>query len=93
MNEVLIEFEHSKERLLRHFHIANLLHSFLSSLLLLEQFAFTRDVTTVTLRRDILSHALYRLASNNLCTDGGLNSNVKLLPRNQVFKLLAHPST
>ena len=43
-----IHFEHGEEGFLGNFHATDLLHPFLTSLLLLQQLAFTAHVATVT---------------------------------------------
>ena len=72
-DERLIQFEDSKEGFLGDFDVANLLHTFLTTFLFLEQFAFTADVTAITFGEDILANLLDSFASDYLRTDGGLN--------------------
>ena len=89
----LVEFQHCKECLLRHFDRADLFHAFLTLLLLFEELAFTRDVATVALRCHVLTHSLDGLTSDNLRTDSCLDSDVKLLTWNQFLEFLTHSST
>lgn len=67
--------------------------SFLTSLLLFKQLAFTAYVTSITFCSNILTNCLYCFAGNNLSPDSRLNGNIKLLPWNQVFQFLAHPAS
>ena len=85
-----IQLEHCEEGLLRYLHVANLLHAFLTLLLLLQQFALTAHVTAVALGRHVLAHLLHRLTGNDLGANGGLDGNVKLLARDELLQLLTH---
>ena len=58
----LVQLEYSKESLLRHFDIANLLHTLLTTLLFLKQFAFAAYITTVAFGKHILANLLNRFA-------------------------------
>ena len=75
---------------MRHLHIANLLHTLLAFLLLLEQLTLTAHVTAIALGQHILAHLLHRLAGDNLGADGCLNGDVELLTRYQLLQLQAH---
>ena len=90
LNTILVELEHGEEGLLRHLHVADLLHALLTLLLLLEKLALTRYVATVALGRHVLAHLLHRLAGDNLATDGGLDGNVELLAGDEFLELLTH---
>ena len=76
---LLVQFQHSEESLLRHFHVTDLLHALLTALLLLQQLTLTRHITTIALRRHVLAHLLHRLTGDDLRTDGGLNGDIELL--------------
>ena len=89
----LVELEHGKEGFLRHLHIAYLLHALLAFLLLLEQFSLTAHVSTVTFGGNVLANLLHGLAGNDLGTDGRLDSDIKLLSRNELLEFLAHLAT
>src|SRR6185503_11077103 len=52
----LILFQHGQERLLRHFHLPDLLHAFLALGLLGPELAFPRDVTAIALGGHVLAH-------------------------------------
>ena len=91
--ELLIQLQHSEEGLLRYFHIANLLHALLASLLLLQQFALTAHITTVALGGNVLAYLLDSLTSNDLGSDGCLYGNIELLSWNQLFQLLTHTAS
>ena len=65
----LVQFEHGEEGLLRNLDVTDLLHALLTLLLLLEELALTRHVTTVTLGRHVLAHLLHRLAGDDLTAD------------------------
>ena len=75
----LIEFQNREEGFLRHFDVTDLLHAFLSALLLLEQLTLTTHVATVTFCQHILANLLNGLACNDLRANRGLNSYIELL--------------
>ena len=85
-----VHLQHGEECRLRHLYLPHLTHTFLTGLLFFEQFALTRYVAAVALRRHILTHGLHRLAGDDLGADGGLYGYVELLARNQLLELLAH---
>ena len=89
----LIQFEDSEEGFLRHFDVTDLLHTFLTAFLFLEQFALTADITAVTLGEDIFADLLDGLAGNDLGSDSGLDSDVELLTRKEFFEFLTHATT
>ena len=91
--KVLVHLEHCKECRLGHLHITNLAHTFLTLLLLLQQLTLTADITTITLGSHILTHLTHSLSGNNLCTNGRLNGNIKLLAGDELFEFLAHLAT
>lgn len=57
-NLLVVDFQYRHEGFLRHFNAADLLHPFLTFLLLLKEFPFTGDVTAVTLGKNVLRIAL-----------------------------------
>src|SRR5438046_483721 len=73
--------EHGEERLLRHLDRADLLHPFLSRLLLLEQLALAADVAAVALREDVLPPRLHRLPRDHSRPDRSLDRDVEHLAR------------
>ena len=85
-----VKFQHGEESLLRHFHVANLLHSLLSALLLLEQFALTRHVAAIAFGRNVLAHLAHRFAGNDLGADGSLHGDLKHLARDVFLELLGN---
>src|SRR5687768_17021630 len=68
--------EHREKRLLGDLDPADLLHSLLAFLLLLEQLALARDVAAVALGCDVLAHRLDRLARDHAAADGGLDRDL-----------------
>ena len=78
---------------MRYLHVANLTHTLLTLLLLLEQLTLTRHVTTITLGRHVLAHLLHRFAGNNLASDGSLDCNVELLARKEFLEAFAHAAS
>ena len=87
-----VELEYGEECLLRYLYVSNLLHSLLTLLLFLKQFALSADVSSVAFCGNVLAYALDGLACHNLRTYGSLYGNVELLSRYEVFQFLAHPS-
>ncbi len=85
-----IHLQHGEECRLRHLYLPYLTHTFLTGLLLFKEFAFTRYVAAVALRRHILTHGLHRLAGDDLGADGSLYGYVELLTRDQLLEFLAH---
>src|SRR5215470_6835518 len=64
--------ENGEEGFLRDLDAADRLHALLARLLLLEELALARDVSTVALRQDVLAQRLDRLARDDLSADRGL---------------------
>ena len=62
-----IHLQHGEECRLRHLHLPYLTHTFLAGLLLFEQFAFTRYVAAVALRRHILTHPMAACMAMSNC--------------------------
>src|SRR6516165_3737375 len=75
-------FKNGEEGLLRNIDFADALHALFTFLLLLEQLAFARDITTVTLGDYIFAHGSDRLARDDLGTNGGLDGDLEHLSRN-----------
>ena len=90
---LLVKFQDCEECLLRHFHVTDLLHALLALLLLLKQLTLSAHVTSITLRRNVLTNTLDSFTGNDLSTYGCLNGNIKLLTWNQFLELLAHTTT
>ena len=88
-----IQLQHGEERFLWHLNVSDLLHTFLASLLFLQQFALTAHVAAVALGKHVFAHLLHRLAGNDLCTDSSLDSYIELLARQQLLEFLAHAAT
>ena len=87
---IAVKFEDGKEGFLRHLHVADLLHAFLASLLLLEQFALAADVASVTFGSDVLADLLDGLAGDNLASDCGLYGDVELLTGKEFLEAFTH---
>ena len=51
-------FEHFNESFLRDVHVANGFHPLFAFLLLLQQFAFARDVAAIAFRRYVLANGV-----------------------------------
>src|SRR6185369_12284768 len=88
----LIDLQHGQERFLRYFDGAELLHSLLARLLLLEELALARDVAAVELRGDVLAIRLHGAACDDLTADRSLNRDFELLTRNDFLQCLDHPA-
>src|ERR1700716_2466648 len=85
---LLIKLQHRHERFLRYLDRADPLHPSLAFLLLLQQLAFTRDITAIALGQHVLPHRRNRLAGNHLAPDGSLQRHLKHLSRNDRLELL-----
>ena len=79
LTKALVQLQHRHEGGLGDFHLADLAHPLLAGLLLFEQFAFTRDVTAITLGGHIFAHLAYRFAGDDLGADGGLDGLLRSL--------------
>ena len=55
-----------------------------------QQFAFSRHITAVTLRRNILAHRFDCFPGDDFSPYGSLYGNIKLMPRNQLLELFTH---
>src|SRR5687768_5222563 len=60
---ILVDFEHRHERFLRYLYATNLLHPFLTFLLLLKQLPLPANVTTVAFGKNVFAHRFNCLAS------------------------------
>ena len=87
--KTLIQFQYSQKRFLWNLNCTDLFHSFLSLFLFFKQLTFTGDIATITFGRYIFTNRLYRFAGNNLGSDSRLDSDIELLPRNQLFHTYA----
>ena len=76
---IAIELQHGEEGFLRHLHVANLLHAFLTAFLLLQQLTLTAHVTAIALRCHVLTHLLHGFSGDDLAADGCLDGDVELL--------------
>ena len=66
---LIVELERVDEDVAGHFDRTDRLHLLLALFLLLEQLALPRDVTAVTLGRDVLTLGLHRFAADDLAAD------------------------
>lgn len=87
---LLVKFEDRHECRLWYLYVSDLAHTFLTFFLFLEEFAFTGDVTTVTLGCNVLADSLDCLTGDDLRSDGCLDRDVKLLARDKLFQFLTH---
>ena len=90
---LIVELEHCEEGCLRHLHVADLLHAFLASLLLLEEFALTTYVTSVALRCNVLAYLLYGFSCYDFASDSCLDGYVELLARKKFLEAFAHAAS
>src|SRR6266496_3403276 len=77
----LIYLQHGQKSFLRNLDPADFLHPLLTFFLLLEQFAFARDVATVAFRDHVLAHRLNCFARDDFIADGRLDRDLKQLSR------------
>src|SRR3984957_13015049 len=85
-----IHLQRRDERLLRDVDLAELPHLLLAFLLLLQKFAFTRDVAAVALCRHVLAQRADGLARDYLAADRGLDRDLEHVRRDQLLHLLDH---
>src|SRR5215831_10685588 len=85
---LLIRFQHSQERLLRDFNLADLFHSLLAFGLLGPELALAGDVAAVALGGDVLLHRGDALAGNDPAADGGLQHDLEQVPVDLAAELL-----
>ena len=86
----LIQLENCHEGTLRNFYSTDLAHPLLTLLLLLKKFSLTADITTITLRSNILAHGLDCLTGNDLCSYRCLDGDIELLAWDKFLELFAH---
>src|SRR5690606_38217946 len=86
----IFNLQDSKKCFLRYLDVANLLHTFLPSLLLFKQFLLSADVATVAFCQHILAQGLHVLSGDDLGTDGRLDGNIEHLPGNQATHARNH---
>src|SRR5438105_6545876 len=87
---IRIHFEGGDECLLRDLDAAELPHSLFAFLLLVEKFAFARNVAAIALGGDILAQRLDGFSRDNLAADRRLHRNLEQMSWNQILELLAH---
>src|SRR5262247_2473353 len=80
--------EDGQEGLLRHFHLAHLLHALLTLLLLLEELALARDVAAVALGGHVLAHGLHGFPRDDAAADGRLDGDLEHLTGDDATELL-----
>src|SRR5260221_2879505 len=88
----MAQLEPRKEAGLRYLDLAELAHAFAPFLLLLEQFALSRDVAAIAFGKDVLAEGLDRLARDDAAADRRLNGDLEELPRDEVLQALAQCS-
>src|SRR5205814_7634161 len=76
-----VQIQDREERLLRHLDRADLLHPFLTLLLLLEQLPLPGDVAAVALGEHVLALGLDRLTRDHARPDRRLHGHVEELAR------------
>src|SRR5215467_3662827 len=84
----LSALEDGQEGLLRHFHLADLLHALLTLLLLLEELALARDVAAVALGGYVLAHGLDGFPGDDPAPHRGLDGHLVELAGNDPAELL-----
>src|SRR5215510_10585341 len=80
--------EDGQEGLLRHFHLADLLHALLTLLLLLEELALARDVPAVALGGHVFAHGLDGFPGDDPAPHRGLDGHLVELARDDPAELL-----
>src|SRR5215470_5585606 len=80
--------EDRQEGLLRHFHLADLLHALLTLLLLLEELALARDVPPIALGGHVLAHGLDGFPRDDPAPHRGLDGHLVELAGNDPAELL-----
>src|SRR3954463_12860310 len=73
MARTLVKLQHRHEGLLRNLHEAHSFHPSLAFLLLLQQFAFPRNVAAITFRQHVLAHRGDGFAGDHLTANCGLD--------------------
>ena len=87
---VVAHFQGLDKRRLRDVDLAELAHALLALFLLVEEFAFARDVAAVAFGRDVLAQRRNGLAGDDLAADGGLDRDLEEVVGDQLLQLLAH---
>src|SRR5579872_4817920 len=82
------DLQHRKKRLLRYFHVSELLHALLAFFLFLEEFAFAADIPAVALCQHVLAQRLDRGARNDGPADRRLDRDFEHLSRDQLMHLV-----
>ena len=85
---LFLQPQHGQERLLRHLDRADLLHSLLAFLLLLQELPLARDVAAVALGQHVLAQRLDRFPGDDAAADGGLDRDLEQLARDQLAQLV-----
>ena len=89
---LFIQFEYCKERFGRDLNSAEGAHLLLAFFLLFEQFLLPGDISSVALGKNILSHCFDSFSCNDFASDRRLYGDLKELPRDVFFQLLAQLS-
>ena len=89
-NLLVVDFQYRHEGFLRHFNAADLLHPFLTFLLLLKEFRLRRCHRRNTWQ-ERFAHRFNRFTGNNLGTDRSLNRHFEHLTRNQLARSRKSP--
>src|SRR5215472_10075151 len=76
-----IDLQRGNKSFLRDVDLAELPHLLLAFLLLLQKFAFARDVAAVAFRGDVLAQRAHGLASDHLAADRRLDRNLEHVRR------------
>src|SRR6476620_7737766 len=84
-----IHLERREKCTLRDLDLAELAHSLLALLLLLQQLALAADVAAIALGGNILGERADRLARDDAAADRGLDGDLEQLLGDQVLQLLA----
>src|SRR5688500_221123 len=79
--------KHGEECFLWNLDTADLFHTLFAFFLFFEELAFTRDVTAVAFRDNVLAHCFNRLAGDDLIPDGGLYRYLKHLTGDELLHL------
>src|SRR5262249_37305947 len=87
---IRVHLQRGDERFLWNLDFAELSHPFLALFLLVEELAFSGDVTAIAFRGHVLAQRTDRFARDDLAADRRLDRYLEKVPRNQVLELLAH---
>ncbi len=80
--------ENSHEGFLRNFDAADHLHALLALFLLLQQFAFARDIAAITFGKHVFTHGFDGFAGDDARANSGLDGHFKELARNELAQAL-----